>query len=574
MEEQYYEEELRAIGEGMQAFSAGHPDRARRLSLDAGSDRDPSVERLFEGFAHIAARTRVRIDEARASFARSLIDEIMPDARSDIPSVCIASLDSRLPEAFHLPRGAEVLSRSAGLDGTVCRFTSVMPVTGLPLEITAVEIVRNPAGTGSLSLLLVPRPGAVIAAGSLTSLRLFIDADRAASHRVHRWICRETVAVEIGVEGGETIRLRGDEAIRAEGYDPAESLLVSRIPDPRGIVRDYLAAPEKFLFFSIDGFDGLRWDGVAPESIKVVLHFAEALPNDISLLPRQLRLNCTILINLFEHDLEPCRFDGTRSRIGIRTGNGGPADPVIHQLLRVESIDRRDGLRTTIPRRELGSSASASWTLERSSESTHPILELHRNPYRDDGSLREETLSVNARCHNGRIPREHLGVGDISRPGRRFPTDLKITSLTRPSPGLWRRPRDGDVWLSLALGVQGLSSLSDLRVLRELFPAADGIEGSLGERLAKSLRGVSSAAAMIPCAGGLVSGSLVVVEMDAACFAESHDEHIFGRVLHCLFCGTAPVNHPLSLCLRLLPDGECLEYPAENAIPGRGRPWI
>jgi len=46
----YYEAEMRYLREAGTEFAQAYPDRARMLNLDRIGERDPHVERLFEGF--------------------------------------------------------------------------------------------------------------------------------------------------------------------------------------------------------------------------------------------------------------------------------------------------------------------------------------------------------------------------------------------------------------------------------------------------------------------------------------------------------------------------------------------
>ncbi|MFZ1482060.1 MAG: type VI secretion system baseplate subunit TssF, partial [Paracoccaceae bacterium] len=58
----YYEAELAHVRDLSREFAALHPTVARNLSLDAVPCPDPYVERLLEGVAYLAARTRLKLD--------------------------------------------------------------------------------------------------------------------------------------------------------------------------------------------------------------------------------------------------------------------------------------------------------------------------------------------------------------------------------------------------------------------------------------------------------------------------------------------------------------------------------
>ncbi|TIP50181.1 MAG: type VI secretion system baseplate subunit TssF, partial [Mesorhizobium sp.] len=69
-----YEEELTHIRGLAAEFADMHPAVARNLSLDTVPCPDPYVERLLDGVAFLAARTRLKVDAERSRFSRSVLD--------------------------------------------------------------------------------------------------------------------------------------------------------------------------------------------------------------------------------------------------------------------------------------------------------------------------------------------------------------------------------------------------------------------------------------------------------------------------------------------------------------------
>ncbi len=59
----YYEAEMRYLREAGKEFAQAFPDRARMLNIDRIGERDPHVERLFEGFAFLMGRLRHKLDD-------------------------------------------------------------------------------------------------------------------------------------------------------------------------------------------------------------------------------------------------------------------------------------------------------------------------------------------------------------------------------------------------------------------------------------------------------------------------------------------------------------------------------
>ena len=58
----YYNQELQFVRESGAEFAEEYPKIASRLGIDVFECADPYVERLFEGFALLAARIQLKLD--------------------------------------------------------------------------------------------------------------------------------------------------------------------------------------------------------------------------------------------------------------------------------------------------------------------------------------------------------------------------------------------------------------------------------------------------------------------------------------------------------------------------------
>lgn len=88
----YYEAEMRYLGEAAKEFADAHPDRARMLNLDRVGDRDPYVERLFEGFAFLTGRLRQKLDDELPELTEGLVSLLWPHYLRMIPSLSILEM--------------------------------------------------------------------------------------------------------------------------------------------------------------------------------------------------------------------------------------------------------------------------------------------------------------------------------------------------------------------------------------------------------------------------------------------------------------------------------------------------
>ena len=88
----YYEEEMRYLQEAAKVFADAHPEQARYLDADSVSDRDPYVERLFEGFAFLSGRVHERLDNEMPEYTESLLQLLYPHFLKPVPALSIVEL--------------------------------------------------------------------------------------------------------------------------------------------------------------------------------------------------------------------------------------------------------------------------------------------------------------------------------------------------------------------------------------------------------------------------------------------------------------------------------------------------
>ena len=85
----YYEAEMRYLREAGKEFAQAFPDRARMLNIDRIGERDPHVERLFEGFAFLIGRLRHKLDDELPELTEGLVSMLWPHYLRMIPSLSI-----------------------------------------------------------------------------------------------------------------------------------------------------------------------------------------------------------------------------------------------------------------------------------------------------------------------------------------------------------------------------------------------------------------------------------------------------------------------------------------------------
>jgi type VI secretion system protein ImpG len=145
----YYEAEMRYLREAGKEFAKAHPDRARMLNLDRVGDRDPYVERLYEGFAFLTGRLQQKLDDELPELTEGLVSLLWPHYLRMIPSLSVVELmplDEKLQKTETVPAGVPVRSApiptpvASGAQGTTpktvqCVYRTTQSVALQPLRL-------------------------------------------------------------------------------------------------------------------------------------------------------------------------------------------------------------------------------------------------------------------------------------------------------------------------------------------------------------------------------------------------------------------------------------------------------
>ncbi len=93
----YYERELNYLRQLGKEFGDKYPKIAGRLNLEADKCEDPHVERLLEGFAFLAARVHLKIDDEFPEITEALLSILYPHYVRPTPTLRIRSTSCCAP---------------------------------------------------------------------------------------------------------------------------------------------------------------------------------------------------------------------------------------------------------------------------------------------------------------------------------------------------------------------------------------------------------------------------------------------------------------------------------------------
>jgi type VI secretion system protein ImpG len=569
----YFDEEMRYLQEAGAAFAEAHPEAARYLGAASVADRDPYVERLFEGFAFLTGRVRERLDDEFPRVTEGLFELLFPHMLRPVPSCAVVELAPRpglVQEPVVLPRGTPVLSGPVGPEETACRFQTTHDVRLLPLRVAGAAVEW--AGAESrLRLALDVERGATLTAGALDGLRLTFNAEAPVAAALHLHLTRHVRSVSLVVDGEVVGRLAGQAAVRPAGLGEGEALLPYDARSFAGfrLLHEYLSFRRKFWAVDVVGLGAFELPE-RPDRVEVVVEWDRAFPDDRRVTAQNVRLHCAPVVNVFDTDAEPVAVDGTTAEVRVVPDAARPRSVEALDVLGVVGVEDETGRRHVYaPFYAFGERAPRHYVASRRPGPfglPEMTLTLGGEPGAG-GVATPETLSIRLRCTNGTLPREALREGGLDRLGPGVPQVAVPTNLTRPTPTL-RPPAggEGSVWPLVSHWALAHRSVATREALTELLGLYDWTADEANRRRIAGVRAVAVAPEETFRRGGVLRGSRVTVDVDGAHFGDEGEVALFGLVLSEFLALYATLNAFVRTDLVVRPSERRLSW-----APERGR---
>lgn len=477
-----YERELAYLRRTGEAFARQYPKVAGRLLLEPTKCDDPHVERLLEGFAFLAARVHLRIQDDFSEFSEGLLDVVYPQFTRPVPSMTTAQFrldpeQGKLTTGFSVPAGTQLYTRPTG--GVACQFRTCYDTLLWPIEVASAKWlsphelsppVRAPDAVAALRMELHCAPDVTFGALEMDRFRFHLRAESALAATLYELLSNNCIGILARAPGGaardaEPHALPAG-ALRPVGFAEDEGLL----PTPRRafvgyrLLQEYFSYPDKFFYFDVEGFAEARaaCPGDRLELVFLISRFER--PDRLAQLEAgvttdTIRLGCTPAVNLFERTSEPMLLTHRTPEYAVvpdarRRASTGvysveqvtATSPGSEEVLQIEPFhsfrhggtNGGPGLYWTARRRP------AAWRRGDEPEIHLSFVDLSSRVVHPDA----EQATARLLCHNGDLPsRLPLGnpKGDFEMPGGG--PIRSITALQKPTepihpplgrPQLWR----------------------------------------------------------------------------------------------------------------------------------------
>ncbi|QPK63337.1 type VI secretion system baseplate subunit TssF [Methylomonas sp. LL1] len=346
----YYNRELQHVREVGAEFASEFPKIAARLGLDTFECSDPYVERLFEGFAFMAARVQLKVDSEFPNFTQSLLEIVYPHYLASTPSMTVVEFkpdltEESLAEGFTIPKGSSLRSQIAKGEQTACEYQTAHPLQLWPLEIGQVEYLptlaavssqglsdpKHLAGVkGAIRIVLRSTAGVRFSQMPLETLSLFLRGTGAIPYRLYEQLMANAKGLACKYKTGLQAHFKyaSGHLFRGLGFDKEEALLrqTPRSFDGYRILQEYFAFPERFLFAELSGLSPLIAQCEVEElELFVLLDRSDAqLVNALD--KSNLALFCVPAINLFPKRTDRLHVDHRQSEYHVVVDRTRPMD--------------------------------------------------------------------------------------------------------------------------------------------------------------------------------------------------------------------------------------------------------
>jgi len=597
----YYEAEMRYLTEAGKEFAQAFPDRAGMLNVDRIGERDPHVERLFEGFAFLMGRLRHKLDDALPELTEGLVSMLWPHYLRMIPSLSILELRpsyGKLTSRQTLAPGLEVMSEpiSAALssatgvnssgqtDATVaCIYRTTQAIDIYPLRLTEAQGYAREDGRSVLRFRLELDPAAQREQLHVPHLRWYLHAERPVALALYAALTAEPLALQVRVPGFPSERPGAPYSMPGLHFEPAgfaaDERLWPKADNAFGgyqLLLEYFTFPEKFMFVDLVGLDLQALPKTAPY-FDVELVLEKAYPDDLRFSADNVRLYCTPMINLFRLEADPItvkQFE-TEYRVHAPKQHGDHAE--VYSVDSVQGYEPGTGMRFEYApfaafrhrggmlRHEMPERYFHTRMQRGPSGRFDTWLVLGGQVWEQQDALPQEVLSLSVSCSNGMLPRKGLREAGMTRMGDGFTHIDSVRNLTAPTQPVYPPTGDRFHWRVLSHLAPNYLSLLNAEILRGSLALYDWTEGELNKRRIEAIVDLRHRVLQKLLKGGLQRGVEIEVTLDSTRFAGDGDVQLFGAMLNRFFGLYATLNLFTKLVIVSQPSGRRIEWPETKA---------
>jgi type VI secretion system protein ImpG len=583
----YYNDEYNYLVEAGKEFAENQPERAGYLQIKS-AQRDPYVERLFEGFAFLTARIRKRLETELSEFTEGIMELLWPHFLRPIPSLAIlrfAPKEGVLREPATISAGTEVMS-------DVCKFRTCWNVRVLPVQLQKVSRSRTKEGQDVIAFRFRMDKGAkyekIFAPAAKQKsnappgddrIRLFVHSDRlftASALLLFLTHYVEKTVIKPAAPNAPSYEMPDNEGVIPAGFAKDENLWPDSPNTLAGyrLLQEYFVFPEKFRFIDLLGLN--RFAAPAEmDAFEIQVFLSRNLPDDLRFSEQNFDLFCTPIINLTTEEIRPITLDHLRPEYAV-VPRARPEHTEVYAIESVTGIEAKTRVKHIYlpfhsfrhvsqngqgPKQQRFFKAFSRFDEKKRWKTTLAF----RGHDLQNGPLTPETISMTATCMNGALPNEDKRTKSICNPSKDFKLDVPFYNLDRPTPPIYPPPASageaGLQWQLLSHMALNFTSLSDINVLKEMldlynWPRDENSHAANRKRI-HGIREVVVEPDQDVVNRAVVRGAKITLRLHEDDF--NHDKgdlYLFGLVLNEALAHFATINSFTRLIVVAEPSGE------------------
>lgn len=357
----YYERELDYLRKSAAQFAEKHPKVASRLVLEPTKCEDPHVERLLEGFAFLAARVHLKLEDEFPEITEALLTVVYPQLVRPIPSMSVVEFQldpekGKLSSGLRIERNTPLYSKP--ISGTPCTFRTCYDTTLWPIQVNAVEwnapsrlkpAVKTSDSAWAIRLELRCAKDTSFAGLKPDKLRFYLDGESGLVNILYELLFSKVTRIQVrDLTPGSKLApvYLPASALQAVGFNADEGM----VPYPPSsfvghrLLMEYFAFPEKFFFFDLTGLEAVAQTGFK-DAIEVIFLISDVEGAgrvqrlEIELSKKTFKLGCTPIANLFPQTAEPIQLNQRKAEYPLVPDVRRPYSMEVFSVDEVASIN-------------------------------------------------------------------------------------------------------------------------------------------------------------------------------------------------------------------------------------------
>lgn len=343
----YYEEEMQYLNKAAQSFAEAHPESAKYLNLENSLERDPMVERLFEGFSFLTAKLYQKIDDDMPELTESVLGLLWPQYLQPIPSMSIIQLDMNKNihiDQQHIDSGLLLYTAEDPNTSTACEYRTTQPIDVYPIEIEEGKLIHNDLGQSIIQFkfhLNNIEFGKEVNMPDVFNLKIYLSGEVETKLTLFHFLINHVSYI---TTDENDIKKNKDMSISRVHCDcDSVTWKGSKTVSEHDLLLEYFLFKEKFLFFEIKNIQKKQFS--KKNSIIINCHLSRDFPLELGFNKNNFNLFCAPAINVFELEAEPIIRSHLKNEYKLLPVHKLAKDIFIYSIADVNSFNEKTGER-------------------------------------------------------------------------------------------------------------------------------------------------------------------------------------------------------------------------------------